>query len=175
VTALIYGQLLLGATMRHAHAELSIRDFPLAYGKILPPLDNASLARINAERVDVLHLPPTTRAQILLQMFHRFGALLVGIGVCAVAWMAARNATLPVSIRRTAILWPVLIAGQIVLGMYSIWTHKAADIATAHVVVGALSLVNGVLLVAMLSKLGASPVLLTRPAESAAQRMEVAA
>src|SRR5262249_46644434 len=29
VTALIYGQLLLGATMRHAHADLSIRDFPL--------------------------------------------------------------------------------------------------------------------------------------------------
>src|SRR5262249_17820942 len=59
VTALIYGQLLLGATMRHAHAELSIRDFPLAYGQILPPLDDASLAQINAERQNVLHLPPT--------------------------------------------------------------------------------------------------------------------
>ncbi len=175
ITALIYGQLMLGAIMRHAHAELSIRDFPLAYGRILPPLDDASLARINAERLDALHLPPTTKTQIILQMLHRFGALLIAAGVGAVAWRAWRNATLPVSIRRTALLWPVLIAAQIVLGMYAIWTHKAADVATAHVAVGALSLVTGVMLVAMLSRLGATAPMLARQALASARRVEVAA
>jgi heme a synthase len=175
VTALIYGQLIVGATMRHAHAELSIRDFPLAYGQILPPLNDASITRINAERLDALHLPPTTKAQILLQMFHRLGALLVGLGVCVVAYVASRNATLPASIRRLALLWPVLIAGQIVLGMYAIWTHKAADVATAHVAVGAVSLVTGVMLITMLSRLGATAPLLARQALPSARRVEVAA
>lgn len=175
VTALIYLQLILGATMRHAHAELSIRDFPLAYGQVLPRLDDTSIARINAERAEVLHLPPTTKAQIILQMFHRVGALLIAIGVCAVAWIASRNATLPASIRRVAMLWPLLIAAQIVLGMYTIWTHKAADAATAHVAVGAASLVTGVMLVAMLSRLGAIAPMLARQAQMAARRVEVAA
>jgi cytochrome c oxidase assembly protein subunit 15 len=175
VTALIYGQLILGATMRHAHAELSIRDFPLAYGQILPPLDDAFVARINAERLEVLHLPPTTKAQIILQMLHRFGALLVGIGVVVVAIVGWRSATLPASIRRVAVLWPALIAGQIVLGMYSIWTQKAADIATAHVAVGAASLVMGVMLIAMLSRLGATAPLLARQSQPTARRVEVAA
>lgn len=175
VTALIYGQLMLGATMRHAHAELSIRDFPLAYGQVLPPLDDTSIARINQDRLDRLSLPPTTRAQIVIQMMHRFGAFLVGVGVCLVALVAARNATLPVSIRRLAMLWPGLIAVQIFLGMYTIWTHKAADVATAHVAVGAASLVTGVMLVAMLSRLGAAVPLLARQAQPAARRVEVAA
>jgi cytochrome c oxidase assembly protein subunit 15 len=175
VTALIYGQLLLGATMRHAHAELSIRDFPFAYGQILPALDDASIARVNAERLDVLQLPPTTKAQILLQMFHRFGALLVGVGVCVVALFAFRGATLPGSIRRVALLWPMLIAAQILLGMYVIWTHKAADVATAHVAVGAVSLVTGVMLITMLSRLGATAPMLARQAQPTARRVEVAA
>ena len=32
----IYGQLGLGATMRHQHRDLAILDFPLAYGQIIP-------------------------------------------------------------------------------------------------------------------------------------------
>ena len=175
VTALIYGQLILGATMRHAHAELSIRDFPLAYGQILPPLDAASLVRINEERLNRLSLPPTTRAQIVLQMLHRGGALLVAIGVLAVAFAAGRNRTLPASIRRVALVWPLLLAAQIILGIYTIWTQKAADVATAHVAVGAASLVAGVLLSAMLSRLGAAVPLLARQAQPTARRVEVAA
>ena len=39
---LIFGQLILGATMRHQHAGLAIPDFPLAYGKLWPAMDAAS-------------------------------------------------------------------------------------------------------------------------------------
>ena len=34
ICALIFAQLILGATMRHEHAGLSINDFPLAYGQV---------------------------------------------------------------------------------------------------------------------------------------------
>ena len=36
ICGLIFCQLLLGATMRHEHAGLSIDDFPLAYGQVWP-------------------------------------------------------------------------------------------------------------------------------------------
>jgi cytochrome c oxidase assembly protein subunit 15 len=38
-----------------------------------------------------------------------------------------------------------LIFAQVALGAATIWTNKAADGATAHVMVGALSLVTGAL------------------------------
>ena len=36
-TALVYTQILLGATMRHTGAGLAIPDFPLAFGHVIPP------------------------------------------------------------------------------------------------------------------------------------------
>jgi len=41
--------------------------------------------------------------------------------------------------------WLALIVCQIALGAWTIWSNKAADVATAHVLVGALSLVTGAL------------------------------
>ena len=40
-------------------------------------------------------------------------------------------------------LWTCLIFSQAALGAATIWTNKSADIATAHVAVGALSLMTG--------------------------------
>jgi cytochrome c oxidase assembly protein subunit 15 len=40
----------------------------------------------------------------------------------------------------------VLILAQAALGAFTIWSNKAADVATAHVLVGAVSLVTGALL-----------------------------
>jgi heme A synthase len=42
--------------------------------------------------------------------------------------------------------WFALILVQALLGAYTVWSNKAADIATAHVAVGAVSLVFGGLL-----------------------------
>ena len=42
ICGLIFCQLMLGATMRHEHAGLSINDFPLAYGQVWPKTDPAS-------------------------------------------------------------------------------------------------------------------------------------
>ncbi|MBS0658159.1 MAG: COX15/CtaA family protein [Verrucomicrobia bacterium] len=169
---LIYGQLLLGATMRHAHADLSIRDFPLAYGQILPPLDDASIARINEERKTILHVPPTTRSQIVIQMLHRLGAVLT-VAVVIGAFVRGRKMhQLPAPARRALVVWPALLAVQFVLGMFTIWTDKAADIATAHVAGGAASLLLGVLLVATLSRWGAA---VPTPRATAARQLAAAA
>src|ERR1043165_2243358 len=52
-TILIFLQLVLGATMRHQHAGLAIPDFPLAYGKVWPDTDSASIDHYNAQRIEI--------------------------------------------------------------------------------------------------------------------------
>lgn len=169
---LIYGQLLLGATMRHAHADLSIRDFPLAYGKILPPLDDASIARINEERKTVLGIPPTTRSQIVIQMLHRVGAVLTVIVVLIAFFRARRTPGLPAPVRHALHFWPWLLAAQFTLGMYTIWTDKSADIATAHVAGGAASLLTGLLAFAALTRWNVEA---PKPVRAAAAARQLAA
>lgn len=146
VSILIYLQLALGATMRHAHTGLSIHDFPKAYGQWWPEVHKADLPALNQQRTDVLHEPPTTLAQIHLQMTHRLNAGLVTGGVLAVAWAAwRRRKTLPGALRWLVSAGSGLVALQVTLGMYTIWSNKAADIATAHVAVGATLFVWSVL------------------------------
>src|SRR5258708_6047974 len=84
-TALIFLQLILGATMRHEHAGLAISDFPLAHGKLWPAMDVESVARYNQQRVEVTAANPITAFQIGLQMTHRAMALLILVCVGAVA------------------------------------------------------------------------------------------
>src|SRR5213080_1978063 len=50
ITVAIYVQLVLGATMRHQHRDLSILDFPTANGLWIPETSAAALAEINAWR-----------------------------------------------------------------------------------------------------------------------------
>ena len=60
-TLLILGQLALGAAMRHQHAGLAIPDFPLAYGKLWPATDAASVAHYNAQRMEITGRQPDHR------------------------------------------------------------------------------------------------------------------
>ncbi|HEY3852791.1 MAG TPA: COX15/CtaA family protein [Verrucomicrobiae bacterium] len=142
-TALILCQLMLGATMRHQHAGLSIPDFPAAYGKIWPATDAASLQRYNSNRVEVIGYAPITAFQIELQMAHRLMALaiFVTIGICA--FRARREFGSRHWLSRLTLAWFGLILTQAFLGAATIWTNKSADIATAHVACGALCLVTG--------------------------------
>lgn len=159
ITALIYLQLGLGAAMRHAHAGLSILDFPKAYGNWWPHVHKADLPALNAERTEVLHMPATNLGQIHLQMTHRMMAFVILLGVVAAAvavWR--RRALLPTGLRWLGMVWPLVLAMQVTLGMYVIWTGKAADVATAHVAVGATSLVWGVFLYAALRRWSVAPI-----------------
>ncbi len=141
-TALIYFQLALGATMRHQHRDLSITDFPTAYGQWIPDTSPAILAKINSAR-DKLALSDVSAAQIWLQMVHRFGALLVGIGVVTFFVTASREKYSPS--KKLSLLWLTGVVAQITLGAWVIWSNKAADVATAHVALGAIMLGLGVI------------------------------
>ena len=48
------------------------------------------------------------------------------------------------ALKRLSLLWVVLVFGQITLGAWVIWSNKAADVATAHVALGAIMLSFGV-------------------------------
>jgi heme a synthase len=177
-TVLILFQLILGATMRHQHAGLSIRDFPLAYGKLWPATDAASVAQYNANRVEITNFNPITAFQIQLQMVHRIVAMLILCAVAFCAWRARRNFSGPLA--RLSVFWFVLILCQAGLGAATILSDKAADIATAHVLVGALSLATGAMLSIIAARfpqhaLGVSPVSTRRPAVNLEDAMEVGA
>ena len=164
VAVLIYAQLALGAAMRHAHAGLSIPDFPKAYGHWWPQIHKADLPALNMRRAEVLHEPPTSLAQIHLQMTHRIMAIFVilpcVLAVAAGAWR--RRAMLPDGLRWLASIGVALVALQITLGIYTIWTNKAADVATAHVATGACLLVWAVLTYAALQRWRTGGVLAVR-------------
>ncbi len=145
VTVLIFLQLILGATMRHQHAGLSISDFPLAHGQIWPDTSPTAIAHYNAQRIEVMNEGPITAFQVVLQMVHRLVALFIFLGVAAAVGIALKRFGKKDSLTRLAWFWLALILVQIGLGIETIWSNKAADIATAHVLVGALSLVTGVL------------------------------
>ena len=145
-TVLIFVQLILGATMRHQHAGLAIRDFPLAYHKLWPPVDADSVRAYNQTRLEVGEHNDITAFQIILQMVHRLAAFMILCAVAFCAWSARHYAGARHPLARLSLAWLGLILLQIALGAFTIWSNKAADIATAHVLVGALSLVTGSLL-----------------------------
>ncbi len=147
-TILIFLQLVLGATMRHQHAGLAISDFPLAHGKLWPDTSVDAVAGYNQQRMELSGINPITAAQILLQMAHRLMAVLILAAVAVCAWKARNLGTAETGtpLRRLSFFWLGLIFIQACLGAATVLLNKPADIATAHVLVGALSLATGSLL-----------------------------
>jgi len=170
-TVLILAQLILGATMRHQHAGLAIPDLPLAYGKLWPAMDHASVTHYNQQRLEVVSLNPITATQIVLQLIHRAMALLILGSVGLFAWSARRQLGEKNALSRLALLWLGLILIQAILGAATIWSNKAADIATLHVVVGALSLASGAMMsiIAFRRTDAAADTEASRPAETESQ------
>jgi cytochrome c oxidase assembly protein subunit 15 len=112
----VYAQLILGAVMRHTGAGLAIPDFPLAFGRLVPPLESAA---------------------VTIHFAHRMGALAV---TTMIVWSAVRTLKTHAGERgvvRPALLALALVATQIALGALTIWTRKAVLPTTAHVAVGA--------------------------------------
>ena len=144
-TVLVFVQLILGASMRHQHAGLAVPDFPLAYGKLWPPTDSAFIDRVNQQRTGVEDFKPITAGGIYLHMAHRLGAVLILLCVASATVLAIREQRKGSLARRVITCWLGVVLFQAVLGALTVWSNKAADIATAHVLVGALSLVVGVL------------------------------
>jgi cytochrome c oxidase assembly protein subunit 15 len=72
--------------------------------------------------------------------------MVAGLIFVAVAFYAWSGMGRTRSLRGLGLTWFGLILCQVFLGAATIWSNKAADIATAHVVLGALSLAMGAII-----------------------------
>ncbi len=133
-SAAAYVQILLGAVMRHTGAGLAIPDFPLAFGGLVPSPSEFA------------------RPGVPIHFAHRIGA-----GVVTVLVLFALRASfrlrerLPIAASLSS-WWAAALALQVTLGTFSIWTRKAAAVTAAHLAVGGLVWVTGVLLALTLGR-----------------------
>jgi cytochrome c oxidase assembly protein subunit 15 len=118
LTAIVFLQILAGAVLRHLGAGLAIPDFPLSFGKIVPNfLSN----------------------EIIAAYVHRVGGLVVAAAVIAMAIRLLRyDRNHP--LRALAHLLVAVVAAQVLLGGYVIWSQKQPHITSLHVMLGASTL-----------------------------------
>jgi len=139
LTMLVFLQLGIAATMRHQHAGLSIPDFPAAYGRLLPDTSPLAIEEINKQRTLEGEVPATA-VQIWMQMAHRFMALVIFVCVALFAWRVLREVEVGGYVRVWSVILLAMVLVQAGLGAWTIWSNKAADVATAHMALGALML-----------------------------------
>ncbi|MCZ6746637.1 MAG: COX15/CtaA family protein [Acidobacteria bacterium] len=119
LAAVLYGQMLLGALMRHSGAGLAIPDFPLAFGRLLPPLETWP---------------------VIIHFSHRLGAILVlAVSIPLLAASMRASGRCPRLLAPTASL-ALLLPLQVTLGGLTIWTGKAPILTSLHVLGGTLCL-----------------------------------
>jgi cytochrome c oxidase assembly protein subunit 15 len=124
-TALVFVQILIGATMRHTGAGLAIPDFPLMFGHLVPD-----------------HWDP----KIAVHFAHRVGALVVALAVAATfahVWYDHRGRRY---LTRPAALLLALLLVQISLGAATVLSRRAVWINSLHVVCGAMVLTTSLVL-----------------------------
>ncbi len=124
-TALVYVQILLGATMRHTEAGLAIPDFPLMFGGLVPD-----------------HWDP----KIAIHFSHRLGALVVSLAALATAGHIWWHYSHLRALTRPATLLAALIALQVTLGAFTVLSGLHVAINSAHVVCGALVLTTSLVI-----------------------------
>jgi cytochrome c oxidase assembly protein subunit 15 len=124
-TALVYLQIVVGATMRHTDAGLAIPDFPWAFGRLVPP-----------------HWSPL----IAIHFAHRVGALAVTMMVLATAGHVLYHHRRRRALARPAVVLMGLVVLQITLGALTVLSRKHYIINSLHVVTGGLVLVTSLVL-----------------------------
>jgi cytochrome c oxidase assembly protein subunit 15 len=123
--AVVYMQIIVGATMRHTGAGLAIPDFPLAFGQLIPPQWDEKIA---------------------IHFAHRVGALLATACVIATTAHVFYHHRRRTELVRPAMLLLALVAAQITLGAFTVLTRKDVLINSLHVVTGGCVLATTVVL-----------------------------
>jgi cytochrome c oxidase assembly protein subunit 15 len=124
-TAIIYLQILIGATMRHTNAGLAIPDFPFAFGHLIPPHWDAKIA---------------------IHFAHRVGALVVTTFILATIGHAIYHHRAHRELLRPSLLLLTLLPIQITLGALTVLSGKQPVINSFHVVTGASVLITSLVL-----------------------------
>ncbi|MCA9773097.1 MAG: heme A synthase [Myxococcales bacterium] len=115
----IYVQLVLGAVMRHSGAGLAIPDFPLAFGRLIPPFDREGVA---------------------IHFAHRAWGVVVAAATLALTAHVLRRYPNAPALRRPAAALGLMVVVQVLLGGATIWTGRHPWVASAHLATGALIL-----------------------------------
>lgn len=140
-TAAIYIQLILGALVRHTGSGLAIPDFPLALGRLIPPLESPFVA---------------------IHFLHRLGAVVVTMLVAATALHIFRHERRRPNLVAPGLLMVSLVLVQILLGAFTVWSRLAVAPTTAHVACGALLLATSLIVTLTSARAGE-----VQPAEAA--------
>lgn len=167
VAALIFLQLIVGASMRHRGAGLALMDFPTSAGYIVPPFTETMLARANEMRqayaaqqgIDFMEV---TMGQVAIHFAHRFMGLVVALAALVLTVKALRPAATSARLKAGVWLLAALVLVQFSLGAAAVLAHKEPILTSVHVVVGAATLAASVLVVLRAFPIGA------RQAEAAA-------
>ncbi len=123
--AAIFVQILLGATMHHTGAGLAIPDFPLAFGRMLPPEWTSAIA---------------------LNFAHRVGALVATVLIAALVGHVFAHHRTTTALGAPAMLLVILVLMQVTLGALIVWTRRDMYVNSAHVMIGALVLATTVVI-----------------------------
>jgi heme a synthase len=118
---------------------------------------------------------PITAFQVMLQMAHRLVAYAIFGLVLTVAWQSWKQLGGANPVARLALVWLALVCVQVGFGAWTVWSDKAADIATLHVVIGALTLVAGVVLTLISRGMATVPAAAAKPAAARFLRAKPAA
>jgi cytochrome c oxidase assembly protein subunit 15 len=135
-TCVIYLQIVLGAIVRHMGAGLAIPDFPLAFGRLVPPVWSTP---------------------IIVNYVHRVGAVVVTACVLVLFVCVSRAPRRATILRNPAALLAGLVLAQLVLGAVTVLARRAAVPATAHVAVGAASLATSLVLTLRFYRMRSKP------------------
>jgi cytochrome c oxidase assembly protein subunit 15 len=122
---MVYGQILLGATVRHTGAGMAVPDFPLMFGGFLPARWSWPIG---------------------LHVAHRLGALAVAVAAAFLAIHVRAHHRSRRELLGPAYLLNLGIVVQISLGAFVIWSGLQPVINTAHVVNGAFVLAMSLVL-----------------------------
>jgi cytochrome c oxidase assembly protein subunit 15 len=123
--AVVYLQIVVGATMRHTDAGLAIPDFPWMFGHLVPD-----------------HWDP----KIAVHFAHRVGALCVVLMLLATTGHVLAHHRRRLELLRPSILLLVLVSVQVTLGALTILSRKEYVINSLHVVTGGCVLITTLVL-----------------------------
>jgi cytochrome c oxidase assembly protein subunit 15 len=118
LVAIVFLQIFFGAMVRHFGAGLAIPDFPLSFGRIVPPLHE---------------LP------VIINFIHRCGAVMV-LAAAITTFVRLRRFGAHHPLRQLGNLLLALVSMQLFLGAYTIWSSRQPVITSLHVVTGASTL-----------------------------------
>ena len=111
--------------MRHLGAGLAIPDFPLAFGRLIPPFENMF---------------------VVIHFMHRVGALFVCVAILSVFAYLKKHFSKDARLFSVGVFLLMLVFSQVLLGAFTIWSQKHYLIASFHLATGALILGTSVLL-----------------------------